>query len=261
MRVPSRALLLFLLLAGVAHSARGQASATVVIETNHPEALVYADTLWLGYASASPFLIPTTVREIRLVAQEENGWNIQPVIQSVDDLHPGSTYHLQLNFPYYYQVRSVPFDAAVYLEYGGTRQKIGETPLLYRSDKPLEGSFQIEHPGFIAQKVDPDAEVWNDVEVMLQPDGGEQKATEIAWSPPSQPRNWIDYAALGLAVTAGVATIHYKFKADNVYEEYSKTGDPALRQEIKKYDTRAGVSLGAMQVGLGVFAVRLFLRR
>ncbi len=263
MRMPgaNKSVVLCLLLAGMVCAAQGQPRAAVVIETNYPEALVYADSLWLGYASQGTFFMPMTVREIRLVAQEENGWNISPVVQPVELIRADSTYRYRLNFPYYYQIRTVPFDAVVYLEQSGERWRIGETPVLYRSEVPLSGVFRIEHPGYLVQQVDAGSEIWNDVEVMLHSGGQEHQAAEIAWRPPRQSRTWIDYAALGLAVGAGVAAIHYKFKADDLYDQYRETGDPDIRSRVKRYDVQAGISLGAMQVGMGVFAIRLLLRR
>lgn len=261
MRGVTKSITLSLFLAGVALSAHAQTHAAVVLETNYPDALVYADSIWLGYASEGRFVVPTTAREIRLVAREEGGWDIPPVAKPVSLSQADSTYELRLNFPYFYQIRSMPFDAVVYLEQGGTRMRIGETPVLYRSETPLQGVFRIEHPGYLARQVEAGTEIWNDVEVVLDSEGQHRRATEIAWSPPGKSRMWIDYAAVGLAVGAGIASIHYKFKADDLYEEYEETGDPAIKSRIKSYDMRAGVSLGAMQLGLGVFAVRLILRR
>ena len=48
--------------------------------------------------------------------------------------------------------------------------------------------------------------------------------------------------------------------ADNRFDRYQETGDPLLRPTIRTYDTRSAVALGAMQAGVGVFAIRLVLR-
>ena len=63
-----------------------------------------------------------------------------------------------------------------------------------------------------------------------------------------------------MAVAAGAVSIHYKFKADRLNEQYEQTGDAALRPRIHDLDTRAGVALGVMQVGVGVLALRFILR-
>jgi hypothetical protein len=83
---------------------------------------------------------------------------------------------------------------------------------------------------------------------------------QVHWKPPPKRRAWIDYAALGTAVAAGVLAIHYKFKADDLYSQYEQTRDQSVRQEIKSYDVRSGVAFGVMQGGIGLFALRLALR-
>ena len=61
-------------------------------------------------------------------------------------------------------------------------------------------------------------------------------------------------------MAAGAVSIHYKFKADRLNDQYQENGDPELRPEINSFDTRAAVSLGVMQVGLGVLAIRFILK-
>lgn len=73
-------------------------------------------------------------------------------------------------------------------------------------------------------------------------------------------RVWVDAAALGLAVAATAVSVNYKFDADRRFAAYERTGDPTLRPEIKRLDTRAAVALGVGMAGLGVFTLRLALR-
>lgn len=78
--------------------------------------------------------------------------------------------------------------------------------------------------------------------------------------PARSPRSWIDYVSISGALVAGAVAVHYKMKADSRYEVYRQTGDPTLRPAIKRLDTRSGFAVGAMQVGITVFAIRLIGR-
>ena len=78
--------------------------------------------------------------------------------------------------------------------------------------------------------------------------------------PARSQKAWIDYVAISGAIVAGAVAVHYKMKADSRYDVYGQTGDPTLRPEIKRLDTRAGIAVGAMQVGITVFAIRLLGR-
>lgn len=102
-------------------------------------------------------------------------------------------------------------------------------------------------------------QVWNRQVVLLEP--LTPPAATAAMHLVERPRRrWIDAVALGTAVAAGAVAVHYKFKADRLYDDYLETTDPALRPQIKANDTRSAVALGVMQAGVAVFAVRLVFR-
>ncbi len=232
----------------------------VLIETNLPEAIVFADSAQVGPARQGMFRFPAATRAVRLVAPTADAWSVPPVVAALDAA-PGDTLTLVLAFPYSYKIESVPFGAAVYAETGTGREMLGETPVLYTNEAPLEGSLIVEREGYLPERIEPGQKVWNRHVVTLAPSQVVAPvAAEVAWVPPKKTRRWIDYAAVGLAVGAGLVSIQQKFRADDLYDEYLKTGDPALRDRINAFDTRAAVALGAMQVGVGVFALRLILR-
>ncbi len=239
---------------------RAQEPVFVHVDTNYPEAVLYVDSQLVGVVSESPDSVPATSRSLRLVAPDANTWSVAPVSTRLD-AEAGDTVRVQLDFPYYYRIESIPFGADVLVEHDEIRRKIGETPLLYRSSEPIEGRLVISSVGYALERVSPGRQVWNRHVVSLsQSDDLDPSAAVVNWQPPKKHRAWIDYAAVGAAVAAGALAVHYKFRADDLYAEYEDTGDPSIRSNIHAYDTRAGIALGAMQVGIGVFAVRLALR-
>lgn len=240
--------------------AQAQDRAVVLIDTNMPEAILYADSTRLGPASLGTFLVPTTTQRLRLVPPGGDAWSIAPV-EAALDAAPGDTLAVPLPFPYHYQIETIPFGATAVLEHLDGRIDLGKTPVLYKAPDVLEGRFIIEHQGYLSEELTPGNEVWNRYLVTLQPlRVGEVVSAEQAWRPPPKRHRWIDYTAGAIAVIAGAVSIHHKFKADRLNDQYQQTGDPVLRPRINTLDTRAAVSLGVMQVGLGVLALRFILK-
>lgn len=244
-----------------ANLASAQEQAYLRVETNYPEAILFADSLRLGSAFGQIVSVPSSLRMLRLVPPDVDTWSVAPVSRRVD-LAPGDTASVRIDFPYTYRIESIPFGASVHIESApGDLRRIGSTPTLYSSQEPIKGTLLLERPGFAVERIDPGSEVWNRYVVELSPtDELGPTASRVDWSPPTRHRAWIDYAALGVALAAGAAAIHYKFKADDIYAQYEDTADPSLRSDIKSLDLRSGVALGVMQAGIGVFAIRLALR-
>ena len=255
----ARLVLWSLLLAPV--SAVGQSARWVAIETNVPDALVYIDDAYAGTAAQAVFAADSA-HVVRLVAPDVDSWSVEPLERVVTPGAEPDTVRLAMTFPYHYRVETLPFGADVYLDGPEGRMRLGDTPLTYESDAPLAGTLVIERLGYLSERVEPGRAIWNRTVLSLQPaQQVSSGAAEIRWLPNAPRRRWIDIAAAGLAVGAGVLAVHYKFKADRRYDDYvASGGDDAFRDEIRRLDTRAALSLGAMQVGVGVLAIRLALR-
>ena len=257
----NKSLLIVFLWLVLATPVAAQESLHITVETNQPEAIVYADTMRVGPASQKHFVVPASTRQIRLVISDAGSWSVEPLVAPITT-SPGDSTTLTLNFPYYYRVESIPYGAIVYHEEAGAKIRLGETPITYKSAEPLSGALLLERDGYVSRRIEPGNELWNRQSIVLERAVRSQdvEVTEVDWMPPARSQSWIDYAALGLAATAGVLTIHYKFKADHLHDEFRRTGDPLLKERIETFDTRAAVSLAAMQVGVGVFALRLVFR-
>lgn len=254
-----------LLMLGTAQTGAAQTSAPALIDTNLPDAVLYADSLRLGRVGEGLVHVPAWARMLRLVP-EVDAWSVEPLMRPLpasafEETTGGDTLRLSMRFPYHYAIESVPFGASVYLEEENARAELGTTPLVYRAEAPLTGVLVVERQGYGPVRLEPGADVWNREVLVLEPLIPAGVATvEMDWNPPAPRRRWIDVAALGLAAVGGATAVYYKFKADDRYDVYQETGDPALRPEIRRYDLYSGVALGAMQVGVGVFALRLVLR-
>jgi hypothetical protein len=174
----------------------------------------------------------------------------------------GETVTVRLNVPYRYRVESFPYGATVTLEGEGEPQVLGETPLDLSTERPLDGVLVVQKPGFATAEQTPGEAADNRYSLVLRPLDFEAGTTAEAGLPQNRdPNTWIDVAAVSLALGAGAVAVYYKFKGDDAYDEYAaRGGDPALRDGFERYDTYSAIALGAMQVGIGVFAIRLVLR-
>jgi hypothetical protein len=233
------------------------------LSSNLPTAQVYADTTYLGRASAGVFQMPPGTTTLRLVPAEGDAWSIAPQVRTID-VHPGDTVAVRMDFPYHYKIETIPFGAPVYLDGADGRHLLGTTPLVHRSDTPLSAPFIIDLKGYQIEKVSaPGRDVWNRHVLTLDPAlplQAETSGPEVDWKPPPRRRRWIDVAAASVAVAAGAYSIHQKFRADDLYEEYQSTRDPALKSRVEAHDARALAGLGVMQIGLGVLTFRLIRR-
>ena len=233
--------------------------AYVDIHTNFPEALVFADSLFVGGASRMPLAVPAGSRSIRLTAPRPDAWSIAPITRPLE-VAAGDTAHVVVHFPYHYRIESEPFGADVFVERRGEPLFVGATPLLHRSEAPLEGSILLQRRGYLPASVQPGNAVWNRHVAHLEPMNARDPAAVRYSNPPRTHRAWIDYAVLGAALAAGAAAVHYKFKADSLADEYERTRNATLTSRIETHDVRAAAAFGVMQGGLGIFAIRLALR-
>lgn len=243
-----------------ANSPIADSNVYVRISTNARDALVFADSVMIGRVHGDFQALPSETQRLRLTVRDANAWSIPPV-ETALDAAAGDSIEIDLNFPYHYRIESVPFGASVHVEQGEDWTYLGSTPVLHTTNMPIEDLLLIEQPGYALERVEAGGEIWNRHVVMLKPsDDLDPTAAQVNWRPPKQRRVWIDYAALGTALAAGVVAVHYKFKADDLYATYEETADPALRDNIHAYDVRSGVAFGVMQGGIGLFAIRLILR-
>ena len=239
---------------------QAQQRVVVLIDTNYPEATLYADSTRLGPARLGTFLVPAQTHRLRLVPPGGDAWSIAPV-EAMLDAAAGDTVAVALPFPYHYQIETIPFGASAFLKTIDGRMSLGQTPTLFKAPEVPDGTFIVERQGYMPEELTPGNEVWNRYLVTMQPlRVDEVESPEEAWRPPPKRRRWIDYSAAALSVAAGALAVHYKFKADRIDDRYRQTGDPELRSRVSDLDTRSAASLGVMQVGLGVLAFRFIIK-
>ena len=234
---------------------------TVVVETNFPEGMLYLGDRLLGPAEAGRFELAAGTHTLELREHAIEAWQPRRAEREVT-VEAGEMVEARLDVPYRYRVESFPYGATVSLEGEGEARVLGTTPLDLSVEQPLDGTLVVRKPGFASAEQAPGEAADNRYSLVLRPlDFAAGTTAEVGLPSRRDPNTWIDVAAVSLALGAGAVAVYYKFKGDDEYEAYARSGgDPALRDDFERYDTYSAVALGAMQVGIGVFAIRLVLR-
>lgn len=226
---------------------------TITVDSNDPEALVFADSVLVGRAEDSPFVVSSSTRTVRFTPPTIGSWSVQPIRETVPA--GADSVHFKVRFPHQYSIRSEPSGATIVLVSKDSTTVVGTTPLVFESLTMLDGAVTLNLDGYFEESVPLGTEFWNHHTKSLRI----KSASAIVGyrEPVVRRRRWIDVAAVTLAAAGGVAAVHYKFKADRRFDVYQETGDPALRPAIDDLDLRSGIALGAMQAGITVFVFRL----
>ena len=220
----------------------------VHIDSNAPNAVVYMDSIRVGVVQDAPFSVPDTVKQVVVVLSETGLWNVAPL---TFDLLPDETkFRLDAQFDYHYQLESIPSGADVSID----GDNLGLTPLSLQRSTPFDSEVLFALEGYTSVRSSLKPDVWSRTVVKLELlDGHMANEFELDL----KPRKWINYVAATTSLVAGILAIHLRTKADNRFENYNETGDNALKERIKRLDVQSGISLGVMQVGIGVIAFRI----
>ena len=213
--------------------------------------------------------LPVGEAALALWPDGRDAWNARRADARVA-VRPADTVLVQLRIPARTLVTSVPYGARVSLiEEGQPPVFLGTTPLAHDSATPLAGTLLIEQDGYAAERLVPGGTFTERHAVLLAP----MADPALAAAPGVytygdarvRGRRWIDYAAAGLAVAGAATSIYYKFEADRIDDRIRDQVDTLertaeLEDRRRRLDGSALVGLGAMQLGVGVLAVRFVLR-
>jgi len=255
---PSIVLLMGLFMMAVPWNGVAQSPVLLHVSSNDSDAAVYADSEYLGVVHESPFWINSETNTIQLATLQAASWSILPIQMSLEE-EVDDTVFARLNFPMYHQIESHPLSAKVWLGNTTERRLLGVTPMVFSTYGLRDSTFQVELDGYSPESIQPKMEIWNRYMTSLIPlDQNISISTVNSVTGPK--RKWIDWSIAVVGFAAGVAAVHYKFRADRINDDYLETGDPALRPRVARLDDYSGIALGVMQAGVVTLAIRFALR-
>jgi hypothetical protein len=213
---------------------------------------VYDDTVWLGTTPLHDVSLKTGNHILRYVGGEKNVWPTQTVVETLQ-VASGERIEKHISLPVNFHITSEPYSAKVILN----DSVVGTTPCFF-SLQNLPQMVMLKKSGF-SDEVVLLTETTNRINVVLSPSSGQ--AENISYIVQESTRNDLPiYFTAAATITSGVAAVYFKVKADNTYADYRQTGNGALIQQVKNYDTVSGISLAISEVGLG-FLTYLLLSR
>lgn len=246
------------------HAQEDSASATdssgyisLSVHTNVEQAEIFLDSASIGIAPVDNFKVKTGRYILKILNPKRLGdWQNENLIMNVNLNKDTIVY---AGFPYYYRFNSVPFDAGVIRN----DTLLGKTPLRYMSDYLMKGIVTFRKNNYKdliydMNTYDPlsGANVTLKLKdnAKIEPSVIKNKGTQFKTS-----RNLTLIAGLAASsIAAGYFAYDYKTKANELYAEYTFTGDKETLDESRQNDTYFAIALVLMQAAIGGLVYFLF---
>ncbi len=208
---------------------------------------------WIGVEAGT--------REVVLL-DDAQAWDPRRAAATVT-VAAGDSATVALALPTRLRVETLPIRALVVRERGATRDTLGTAPLTVETDGPvvliaIRDGYQEVRQAVGAQT--------SAVTLVLPLSADAVPETALLPTQRSTAGRTFTDVGIGVAaLAAGAVAVHYKFRADDADDRYRAENGPdfrneAVRQEALRLDRASAVALGAMQVGIGVLALRFVLR-
>lgn len=249
-----------LLLAVLAVGPAAAQSAHVRVEADAGE--VWVDDVRAGAVGTWIGVAPGT-REIMLVG-DGRAWDPLRASASVT-LSAGDSLAVPLTLPGRLRVETLPIRAVVVRERAGRADTLGTAPLVIETAPGEAITLVASLDGYdtVRQSVEAGAE--RVTLVLPLPANAVREAALLPTERSTVGRTLLDAGIATATLAAGALAVHYKFRADAIDDRYRTPDSPDfgnedLRQDVLRLDRTSAIALGAMQVGVGVLALRFVLR-
>ena len=160
------------------------------------------------------------------------------------------TLTFKATFPQNVLVNSIPYDAQVYLN----DQLAGVTPMMLSLSRSGDDVIRIEKEGYVAFETKPDGSVKILYAELKQREEWRQKqqAEKTAKEKSIRNNKKLLISSLGVAVTTGLLTLHFRSRGNDEYALYQKASHPSAMNEhydkAQYYDGLASISYAVFEV-------------
>lgn len=210
----------------------------VSIAVNKSDAMIFVNDEYIGEGKTG--LILENGVHVISIYERGRGWDSKVIVDTVFVDDTKSSFNLNYEIKSKSKINSFPQDARVY----SNNELIGRTPFLV-SDKYPEVDVKkknyesILNLNLISSKAAP-------IELHFT---GKKEEENFAEST-------LFKVLIGSAVALGATAAYLKIQADQKFEEYNKSNDRNLLDEVHRYDLYSGISFGLLQVNLGYIIYR-----
>lgn len=221
-------------------------SSTVTILADIEGAYVFLNGDSIGTTPLLDFAIPPGSYNLRMVSPDVGNWLSEPIVDSVT-IKEGTSREFSYTFSRKFLIVTTPSGAEVAVK----DSILGTTPLVLKTD---HASLTLRRSGFEETIIDLASAKRGIVTAQLkrkwQHDSDETALNDETNEGTGSLRLYITGAT---TIVAGAASAYFKVRADNLYGQYIRNGDPAQLSEVNRLDTAAGIALAATQISLGLF--------
>jgi hypothetical protein len=162
----------------------------------------------------------------------------------------GDSLSFKATFPQNVFVNSIPYDANVYLN----GQIMGKTPLMLSLTRSGNDVIRIEKEGYMTFETKPDSST-KILSVELKEHAAwreKQSAEKNAKEKSIRNNRKLLFSSLGVAVTTGLLTLHFRSRGNDEYSLYEQAANPSVMNEhfdrAQYYDDLASVSYTVFEI-------------
>ena len=227
------------------------------VNSNVEKAEVFLDSASIGFTPVTGFKVKSGKYELKLLNPKRLGdWQNENLVEKVT-LNVDTT--VTANFPYFYQFNSLPFDASVIRN----DTILGSTPLRYMSEYLMKGMVTFRKENYRDLLFDMNSyDPVSGANVTLKLNDNAVEDIDVIKNKGTQFKTRRNLPLiLGLAassITAGYFAYDYKTKANELYTEYTVTGDKQKLDDSRQNDTYFAIALVLMQAAIGGLVYFLF---
>jgi len=235
----------------VAQEIEPRSATTITLQSEPSGAEVFFGDSLIGETPLRIF--KRDVASVRVYYPSRNDWNAE---MCTVPTHPiGSDEGIiLLHFKAQPRIYSTPYGAAVF--HGDT--VLGYTPLVW-PDSLMNDTLRVEAPGYNSVLIEQSLAEAGRIHLLLEQNEvtAMMKKVDVRSSEIVLPSARILFPA-GIGLVAGIASVIWKQRADNVYGEYRNSGNRDLLVKTRHYDFYAGLALAVLQASIGYFVYLLF---
>jgi hypothetical protein len=224
----------------------------VTITSNLPNSRVLIDSVDVGMVPLENYGLTEGRHTVCVVSGNDRHWITNAECRTIE-AKEGLQVHMR--FPRSIRVTSEPYGSSVV--YRDTIQ--GETPSLLWIPEDV-GTVRLTKEGYeeVALIFDGSTSALHGV---LKPKETVIDGTAFLYLEKEESQTALPVViSVSSAVLSGALAAHWKLRADNLYRDYQRTGDPANLNQIHQLDVASGIALGVSQLSLAFLTYVLISR-
>ncbi len=231
------------------------------LKTAHIGLEVKVDDKLAGHTPLNLLRLPAGSHRLQVSHPDRTSW-LENDWLSEFEIAGGDTLEVDVRFERSFSINSMPYGAGVLLD----GEPAGETPLFFKLPERETRQVTLRIAGYRDSSfvVGDDATRFFNIDLLRSADQDLARKMDTFRVERKSKNNKRFLAVLGLTAAAGSLALLFRNKADNSYDRYLNTGEPARfskeYDDAKKFDKLAAASFATFQVSF-VVSFYFFLRR